>query len=86
MFNKLKTSYRLHHTRFSERASSPANLYVGPQTIRSNNFLHGEIIMLVCWSACLVDLIIIWWYCKNQNNLKTQLKASPDYEKMHNQE
>ena len=72
--------------RLSEHASSPANAYVGPQTIRSNNFLHGEIIMLVCWGACLVDLIIIWWYCKNQNNQKVQLRANPDYEKMHNQE
>ncbi|OCL10061.1 permease of the major facilitator superfamily [Glonium stellatum] len=59
---------------------------IGPQTIRGNNFLSGEIIMLVCWIVCVLDLIFIWWFCKRRNKQKAQLKANPGYQKVDNQE
>ena len=62
---------------------------IGPQTFRPKDaprYVPGEITVLTCWSVCLLDLVVIWAYCKWQNKKKERLRAQPGYEKLPNQE
>jgi MFS transporter, ACS family, allantoate permease len=59
---------------------------IGPQTFRGSNYVPAEITIIVCWSACLVDLIFIWWYCRRQNRKKEVFRAAPGYVKLKDQE
>jgi len=61
----------------------------GPQTFRPKdkpNYRPAEITIVVCWCACLVDLVLIWLFYKRQNAKKAQLRGLPSYTKMENQE
>lgn len=65
------------------------NFYPGPQTFRPSDapeYRPAEITILVCWAACLVDLVFIWWYYRRQNLKKSLLRADPSYTRIENQE
>ncbi|KAI9738826.1 MAG: hypothetical protein M1834_008333 [Cirrosporium novae-zelandiae] len=60
---------------------------IGPQTFRpsdSPRYIPAEITIIVCWAACLVDLVFIYWYCKRQNAKKEAIRARPDYIRLEN--
>ena len=62
---------------------------VGPQTFRPKDaprYKPAEITIIVCWFACLADLVFIWWYCRRQNQKKAAVRADPQYRKLENQE
>ncbi|KAL2208450.1 MFS general substrate transporter [Sarocladium strictum] len=62
---------------------------IGPQTFRPEDAPHyrsAQITILVCWSACVFDIVFIWWYCRHQNRKKAALRAAPGYVKVENQE
>jgi len=59
---------------------------IGPQTFRGTDYVPAEITIIVCWGACLFDLVFIWWYCRRQNRRKEALRAVPSYVKLENQE
>ncbi|KAF9630767.1 putative mfs allantoate protein [Lasiodiplodia theobromae] len=59
---------------------------IGPQTFRGDNYLPAEITILVCYGVALLDLLFIYWYCKNQNKKKAETRAAPGYVKLENQE
>ena len=63
--------------------------FAGPQTFRPSDaprYKPAEITIIVCWFACLGDLIFIWWYCRHQNKKKAAVRAQPHYRKLDNQE
>ncbi|KAL7943561.1 major facilitator superfamily domain-containing protein [Trichoderma barbatum] len=62
---------------------------IGPQTFRPKDapeYRSAEITILVCWVACLVDLVFIWWWYRRQNLKKNLVRADPSYTKVENQE
>jgi ACS family allantoate permease-like MFS transporter len=59
---------------------------IGPQTFRGSSYVPAEITIIVCWGACLFDLLFIWWYCRRQNRKKEAIRAAPSYVKLDNQE
>ncbi|KAF2436073.1 putative MFS allantoate transporter [Tothia fuscella] len=59
---------------------------IGPQTFRGPDYVPAEITIVVCWGACLVDLVFIWWYCRRQNGKKAEVRARDGYTKLENQE
>ncbi|KAG8532451.1 uncharacterized protein KY384_002328 [Bacidia gigantensis] len=62
---------------------------IGPQTFRPGDaprYVPAEITIIVCWSACLVDIIFIYIYCRWQNQKKAAFRARPGYVKLENQE
>lgn len=62
---------------------------IGPQTFRPKDeprYVPAEITIIVCWGACIVDLLFIYWYCQNQNKKKAAFRAQPGYMKLENQE
>lgn len=62
---------------------------IGPQTFRPSDgprYVPAEITILACWGACLVDLAMIWAYCKFQNGRKRRVREEPGYVKLENQE
>ncbi|UKZ77077.1 hypothetical protein TrVFT333_004795 [Trichoderma virens FT-333] len=62
---------------------------IGPQTFRPKDapeYRPAEITILVCWAACLVDLVFIWWWYRRQNIKKSLVRADPSYTKVENQE
>lgn len=62
---------------------------IGPQTFRPKDapqYLPAEITILAMWSACLIDILFIFWYCRQQNHKKAALRAQPGYVKLENQE
>ena len=62
---------------------------IGPQTFRPKDapqYLPAEITILATWSACLIDILFIFWYCRRQNHKKAALRAQPGYVKLENQE
>lgn len=62
---------------------------IGPQTFRVQDaprYVPGEVVILMCWSLCLILLSIIYWYCKYMNAKKRQIRAQPGYVKLENQE
>jgi len=62
---------------------------IGPQTFQAKDaprYVPAEIVILVSWAVCLVDLAAIYAYCKWQNKKKAELRAQPGYVKLENQE
>jgi len=59
---------------------------IGPQTFRQNNYRPAEVTIIVCWVACLFDLVFIYWLCKHRNGRKARVRAAPGYTKQKNQE
>ncbi|KAF2721898.1 MFS transporter [Polychaeton citri CBS 116435] len=62
---------------------------IGPQTFVATDaprYIPAEITIICCWGVTLMDLLLIYWYCKRQNNKKAAIRAQPDYIKAENQE
>ncbi|KAF2705214.1 MFS general substrate transporter [Pleomassaria siparia CBS 279.74] len=62
---------------------------IGPQTFRPGDaprYVPAEVTIIVCWSVCLGILAFIHFYCVWQNKKKAQIRASPEYIKLENQE
>ena len=65
------------------------HIYTGPQTFRPKDaprYVPAEITIIVCWGACIFDLLFIYWYCNHQNKKKAAFRAQPGYMKLENQE
>jgi MFS transporter, ACS family, allantoate permease len=62
---------------------------IGPQTFRPKDaptYRPGEITIICCMGACLIDLCFIYWYCKKENKRKEVIRADPEYVKLENLE
>lgn len=62
---------------------------VGPQTFRPKDaprYVPAEIVIIVCWGLCLLDLAAIDLYCRLQNRKKEKVRAQPGYVRLENQE
>ncbi|KAH7064685.1 membrane transporter [Macrophomina phaseolina] len=59
---------------------------IGPQAFRGDSYLPAEITILVCYGVALLDVLFIYWYCKQQNKKKAAVRAAPGYVKLENQE
>ncbi|KAI4846836.1 putative MFS allantoate transporter [Aureobasidium sp. EXF-8845] len=62
---------------------------IGPQTFRPKDaprYIPAEIVIIVCYLLCIVDIVFIYWYCKRQNAKRATARASPSYVKLENQE
>ncbi|KAI5247840.1 putative MFS allantoate transporter [Aureobasidium subglaciale] len=62
---------------------------IGPQTFRPKDaprYIPAEIVIIVCWMLCIADIVFIYWYCKRQNRKRAEIRASPAYVKLENQE
>ena len=61
----------------------------GPQTFRPKDmprYTPAEITIICCWGACLIDMLFIYWYCRNQNKKRAAIRAQASYRKVENQE
>jgi ACS family allantoate permease-like MFS transporter len=61
----------------------------GPQTFRPKDaprYVPAEIIIVVVYGVCLMDLALIWWWYRRQNAKKARIRAGPEYVKLENQE
>ncbi|KIW59975.1 hypothetical protein PV05_00232 [Exophiala xenobiotica] len=66
-----------------------AGLIIGPQTFRLQDAPHyvpAEITIICCWSACFLDMALIYWYYSRQNRNKAALRGQPGYARLENQE
>ncbi|KAE8353049.1 major facilitator superfamily domain-containing protein [Aspergillus coremiiformis] len=62
---------------------------IGPQVFRPNDaprYIPAEITIIVCWGVCLFLIAFIWWWYKRQNAKKAQVRDSPEYVRLENQE
>ncbi|KKA18950.1 MFS allantoate transporter [Rasamsonia emersonii CBS 393.64] len=62
---------------------------IGPQTFRPKDaprYVPAEIVIVVVYGVCLLDLLFIWWWYRRQNEKKAKIRASPEYVKLENQE
>lgn len=62
---------------------------IGPQTFRPRDaprYVPAEVVILVCWIVCLLDLAVIYWYCCRENRKKAALRAQPGYVRLENSE
>ncbi|KAB8079008.1 major facilitator superfamily domain-containing protein [Aspergillus leporis] len=62
---------------------------IGPQIFRPQDaprYVPAEITIIVCWGVCLFLIAFIWWWYRRQNAKKAQIRASPDYVRLENQE
>lgn len=62
---------------------------IGPQTFRPKDkpkYRPGEITIVVCYGACLVDLVVIWLYYKRVNAKKALIRQLAGYSKLEGQE
>lgn len=59
---------------------------IGPQTFRGSNYTPAEITILVCWGACLLDLLFINWICRRRNRQKAEQRSASGYKKLENSE
>lgn len=62
---------------------------LGPQTFAAKDaprYVPAEIGIVVCWGVTLLDLLLIYWYCRRQNAKKALLRAEPGYVRKENQE
>ncbi|TVY80879.1 putative transporter [Lachnellula suecica] len=62
---------------------------IGPQTFRAKaapRYVPAEITLIVCYGLCIIDLLFIHWYYKQQNKKKLAEKNKEGYEKLENQE
>jgi ACS family allantoate permease-like MFS transporter len=62
---------------------------VGPQTFvprTAPRYVPAEITIIVCWAACIADLLFILWYYKRLNKKNEATRAAPGYRKLDKQE
>lgn len=62
---------------------------IGPQTFRpadAPRYKSAEITILVCYGACVIDMVFIYWYYKSMNKKNEAIRAAPGYTKLESQE
>jgi ACS family allantoate permease-like MFS transporter len=62
---------------------------IGPHTFRPKDapeYWPAEVVIVISWVGCLLDLLFIRWYCTRQNRRKASLRSKPEYAKLENQE
>lgn len=62
---------------------------IGPQTFRPGDaprYVPAEIVIIVCYCVCVVDLAFIHWYYLRQNKKNEAVRAEPGYTKLEKQE
>jgi ACS family allantoate permease-like MFS transporter len=62
---------------------------VGPQTFRPKDaprYVPAEVVILVCWGLCILDLAFIYLYYKRMNKKNAAIRVQPGYKKMDKQE
>ncbi|TVY94432.1 putative transporter [Lachnellula willkommii] len=62
---------------------------IGPQVFRPKDaprYLPAEITMVVCYSVCALELILIFLYYKRLNKKNAAFRATPGYKKLDKQE
>ena len=61
----------------------------GPQTFRPSdapNYVLAKIIICVCYGLSIIDLLLIYFYCRRQNRKKSAILNDRGYIRMENQE
>ncbi|KAL2070989.1 hypothetical protein VTL71DRAFT_14015 [Oculimacula yallundae] len=62
---------------------------IGPQTFRPKDrprYVPAEIIIVVCYAVCVVDMAFIHWYYVRRNKKNAGVRAKPGYMKLDKQE
>ena len=62
---------------------------IGPQVFQDKDkpqYRPAEITIIVCWCACLLDILFIYFWYRRQNRLKADVRAQPGYQKLEGQE
>jgi len=62
---------------------------IGPQAFRPKDkprYVPAEILILVCWGCCIIDLAYINWYYKRMNKKNAEVRTRPGYRKLDKQE
>jgi ACS family allantoate permease-like MFS transporter len=62
---------------------------IGPQVFQAKDapgYRPAKITIIVCWVVSLLDILFIYWWCRNQNKKKAALRAEPGYVKIEGQE
>jgi MFS transporter, ACS family, allantoate permease len=62
---------------------------IGPQVFQAKDapqYRPAEITIIVCYALSLVDVFLIYFWCRRQNAIKAKIRASPGYQKVEGQE
>lgn len=62
---------------------------IGPQTFRPSDaprYVPAEILIIVCYCACALDMVVIWWYYRRLNKKNALARMDPGYTKLENQD
>jgi ACS family allantoate permease-like MFS transporter len=62
---------------------------IGPQTFRPKDkprYIPAEITIIVCYSLCVLDLLLIYFYYKKMNKKNALARTAPGYKKLDKQE
>jgi ACS family allantoate permease-like MFS transporter len=62
---------------------------IGPQTFRPKDkprYIPAEITIIVCYSLCVIDLLLIHFYYKKMNKKNALARTAPGYKKLDKQE
>lgn len=62
---------------------------IGPQVFQDKDapgYKPAKIVILVCDAVSLLDLFLIYWWCRRQNKKKAEARAHPGYVKIEGQE
>ncbi|OAA55794.1 major facilitator superfamily transporter allantoate [Niveomyces insectorum RCEF 264] len=62
---------------------------IGPQVFQDKDkpqYRPAEITIIVCWAACVFDILFIYLWWRRQNGLKERKRTAPGYQKLEGQE
>jgi ACS family allantoate permease-like MFS transporter len=62
---------------------------IGPQTFAPKTaprYVPAEIVIIICWAICIMDMGFIYWYYRRQNKKNDAVRAAPGYRKLDKQE
>ncbi|KAK6082123.1 AMP-binding enzyme [Seiridium cupressi] len=62
---------------------------IGPQVFQSKDqpeYRPAEITIIVCYLVCVLDVLFIYFWCRQQNKKKAAIRAAPGYQKLEGQE
>ncbi|PSR87387.1 major facilitator superfamily transporter allantoate [Coniella lustricola] len=62
---------------------------IGPQVFQAKDapgYKPAKIVIIVCDCVALLDLLLIYWWCRRQNRKKSEARAEPGYVKIEGQE
>ncbi|KAM0808743.1 putative Major facilitator superfamily (MFS) profile domain-containing protein [Seiridium cardinale] len=62
---------------------------IGPQVFQNKDqpeYRPAEITIIVCYLVCVLDVLFIYFWCRQQNKKKAAIRAAPGYQKLEGQE